>query len=95
MSSRLTDFLAHNTPSCKEVFRLISDSMEQPLSLRKRISLRLHFLICKWCSRYLKQLHFIRNILRRNPEKVGETAPGALSQETKERIKKALRPPAK
>lgn len=95
MRQRVINFLARNTPSCKEVVRLISDSMEQPLSLRRRLSIRLHFLICKWCFRYQKQLRFIRNILSRNPEKVGETAPDALSQETKERIKKALRPPAK
>ncbi len=93
MPNWIINFLARNTPSCKEVIQLISNSMEQPLSLQKRISLQFHFLICKWCSRYQKQLRFIRNILGRNPEKVGENAPGALSQETKERIKQALRPP--
>jgi hypothetical protein len=92
MRQSLINFLARNTPSCKEAVQWVSYSMEQPLSLRKRISLQLHFLICKWCSRYQKQLRFIRNILGRHPEKVGENAPGALSQETKERIKQALRP---
>lgn len=86
------NFLARNTPSCKEVVQLVSNSMEQPLSLRERISLQFHFLICKWCFRYQKQIRFIRNILGRNPEKVGETAPVTLSRETKERIKQTLRP---
>jgi hypothetical protein len=93
MRQWLINFLARNTPSCKEVVQLVSNSMEQPLSLRKWTSLQFHFLICKWCFRYQKQLRFIRNILGRYPERVGENAPGALSEETKERIKKALRLP--
>lgn len=93
MPKWIINFLIRNTPSCKEVVQLVSDSMEKPLSLRRRISIQFHFLICKWCFRYKKQLHFIRNILGGNPEKVGETAPGALSQETKERIKQVLRSP--
>ncbi|MDC4223936.1 MAG: hypothetical protein MPW15_06830 [Candidatus Manganitrophus sp.] len=70
---------------------LISESMEHPLSLRRRASIRLHFLICKWCSRYKKQLRFIHNILGGNPEKVGENTPETLSREAQERIKQALR----
>ncbi|SRR5579884_456699 len=91
MSSWLINFLARNTPSCKEVVQLLSNSMEEPLPLRQRIAVRFHFLICKWCLRYQKQIHFIRNILGGNPEKVGQNAPGALSAETKERLKQALR----
>jgi hypothetical protein len=92
MSSWFKNWLARNTPSCKEIVRMISDSMERPPSLRRRISIELHFLICKWCSRYQKQLRLIRNILGGNPEKVGENAPDALSSEAKERIRRSLRP---
>lgn len=87
----LINFLARNTPSCKEAVQFISNAMEQPLSMEKRISIRLHLLICKWCTRYKKQLHFIQNILGGNPEKVGENTPDALSREAQERIKEALR----
>jgi hypothetical protein len=83
--------LARNTPSCEEVLRLISDSMEQPLPLRRWISIRIHFLICKWCARYQKQLRLIRSLLRRDPEKAGANAPATLSPEAKERIKQSLR----
>lgn len=92
MPQWLINLLARNTPSCKEVIRLISDSMERPLSFRQRLAVRFHFLICKWCTRYQKQVRFIHNILGGRPEKVGETAPGALSAEAQERIKQALRP---
>lgn len=90
MTQWLTRFLARNTPSCKEVTRLISESMEKKPSFRPRVAIRLHFLICKWCARYQKQLLLIRNILRRDPEKFGANAPGALSPEARERMKRAL-----
>lgn len=95
MTRWLTSFLARHTPSCKEIIQLISNSMERPPSLRQRLSIRFHFLICKWCFRYQKQIRFIHNILGGNPEKVGETAPGALPPEAQERIKQALRPKSK
>ncbi|MBI3804412.1 MAG: hypothetical protein HY282_11695 [Nitrospirae bacterium] len=89
----LVQFLARITPPCKEVVQQISESMEHPLSLQQNVRMRLHFLICKWCARYMKQLHFIRSILRRDAERAGQNAPAALSPEAKERIKRSLRPP--
>ena len=95
MPKWLINFLARNTPSCKEVIQLISDSMERPLPFHKRMTVRFHFLICKWCARYRRQLRFIRNILGRNPGKVGQNLPNVLSPEAQERIKQALRPRTK
>lgn len=92
MTRWLTNLLKRRTLSCNEIVQSISNSMERPPSLRQRLSIRLHLLICKWCFRYQKQIRFIHNILGDNPEKVGETAPGALSPEAQERIKQALRP---
>jgi hypothetical protein len=89
----LVGWLIRLTPPCSEVVRLISESMDHPLPLGKRISVRLHFLICKWCERYRQQLLFIRNALRRHPEKLeGQDQPpfAALSPEVRERIKRAL-----
>lgn len=90
MTKWLIGFLARNTPSCKEMTELISESMEKKLSFRRQIGVQLHFLICKWCARYRKQLLFIRNILRRDPEKVGTNAPGGLSPEARDRMKRVL-----
>lgn len=70
---------------------MISNSMEQPLPLRLRVMIRFHLLICIWCVRYQKQIRFIRNILVRNRETVGENTPDSLSPEVKDRIKQALR----
>lgn len=90
MTRWFVTFLVRNTPSCKEMTERISESMERRLSFRQRIGVRLHFLICIWCRRYQKQLLFIRNILRGDPEKIGENLPGGLSPEARRRMKEAL-----
>ncbi len=79
--------------SCREATTLISSGMDRPLPVWKRISLRVHVLICTWCERYGRQLLFIRNAVRRHPDKLeGQDQPAApaLSPEARERIKQAL-----
>ena len=76
-------FFARNTPTCKEVVRMISDSIERQPPVKQRIAVRLHFLICKWCARYKKQLLLIRKLLRGDPNKIEANAPGSLSREAR------------
>ena len=90
MTQRFITFLARKTPSCKEVIRLLSDEMERAPSFRQWMAVRLHFLICKWCARYQKQLLLMRTLLRGDPEKIEANSPGRLSPEAKERMKRAL-----
>lgn len=52
---------------CREVSQLSSQSLDRRLSLVERISMRIHFLYCKWCAWYLKQLRQIRQTAR-DPE---------------------------
>jgi len=82
--------------SCKDATRLISESMDTSLPLGKRIGVRLHLLICKFCARYKRQLLLIRETARRFAapedaprEPLGET----LSEEAKARIRQSLRIP--
>ncbi len=80
--------------SCKDVTQLISESMDHSLPLGKRIGVRLHLLMCKFCARYERQLLLIRETLRRivATEEKSEGPPGeALSEEARERIRKSLR----
>lgn len=82
------------TPPCQEMTRLLSEAMDRPLPLGIRMKMRLHFLICKWCERYKNQLLFLRQALRRNPDKLeGESAESqtSLSSEAKDRLKRTLR----
>lgn len=49
------------TPRCVEMTRLISRSMDARLPIATRLRMRLHYLICVWCARYLKQIQFIHD----------------------------------
>ena len=50
----LVKFIGKRTSKCREVVRILSQSMDSKLSLIMRIKLRLHYLICAWCQRYDK-----------------------------------------
>jgi hypothetical protein len=65
--------------------------MEKELPLITRIKLRIHFLMCSFCERYMKQLKYIRDVSRQFPEKIGEVSDASLFADAKEQIKAALR----
>jgi hypothetical protein len=82
--------------SCKDVTRLLSESMDASLPIGKRIGVRLHLFICKFCLRYKRQLLLIRETARRLA--AIEDTPGLpteelLSEEVKDRIRKSLATP--
>ena len=82
--------------SCKDVTQLLSEAMDRSLPLGKRIGVRFHLLICKFCARYERQLLLIRETVRRlvaTEEKSGEPPGETLSKEAKERIRNSLRNP--
>jgi hypothetical protein len=80
-----------HTPHCTEILRLASQSLEQPLSLRTRLKMRLHFLICVWCERYDQQLNFLHHAGARLDHQ-DETLPGrGLSAEGRLRIIRHLK----
>jgi len=82
--------------SCKDVTRLISESMDHSLPLGKRIGVRLHLLMCKFCARYERQLLLIRETVRSlvaTEDKHGGSPGEPLSEEAKARIRKSLRSP--
>jgi uncharacterized protein (DUF2461 family) len=87
----LVSFIADHTPKCREVVKLLSQSMEVRLPMSTRIKLRFHFLICAWCQRYEKQLRALRKIAASAPEHVDQICPETLSDSSKERLKRALR----
>jgi hypothetical protein len=87
----LVSFIANHSPKCREVVRLLSQSMEVKLPITTRIKLRFHFLICGWCQRYEKQLRALRKIATSLPEHMDDMCPEALPNSSKERLKQALR----
>ena len=87
----LVKFISKRTPKCREVVRLLSQSMDSKVSLTMRIKLRLHYLICAWCQRYEKQLHELRKFASSVPDHVDDFSQDTLSSTAKERMKEALR----
>jgi hypothetical protein len=53
--------------SCREASRLISDGMDRRLSFGERILLGLHVRVCDACSRFTRQLAFLRRALSALP----------------------------
>src|SRR5258707_13545085 len=68
----LVKFIGRHTPKCREVVRILSQSMDSKLSLTMRIKLRIHYLICAWCQRYEKQLHEWRKFASSVPHHVDD-----------------------
>ena len=87
----LVSFIADHTPKCREVVKLLSQSLEVRLPMSTRIKLRFHFLICAWCQRYEKQLRALRKIAASALEHADQICPETLSDSSKERLKRALR----
>jgi hypothetical protein len=82
--------------SCKDVTRLLSESMDHSLPIGKRVGVRLHLLICAFCSRYKRQLLLIRETVRRLSaidDAYGSLAGESLSEKAKERIRISLAAP--
>jgi hypothetical protein len=94
VSGKLTELLAKYGPPCSDVTRLLSESLDRPLSVRERLKVRVHYFICVWCERYGKQLHFLRTAVRSNPERMADQSapePGSLTPAARNRIKERLR----
>ena len=71
---------------------LMSESLERRLGLIERLELKLHLMVCAWCARYLKQIKFLRQLVRqRTFAAATDTAsPVTLSAEARQRIGKAV-----
>jgi anti-sigma factor RsiW len=54
-------------PTCRDVTELATDYQEGTLSLRRRLEVRLHLLMCRFCRRYLAQMRTVADALRRLP----------------------------
>lgn len=79
-------------PTCQDVTRLQSRAMDESLPTYVLLGLRLHLLLCRWCRRYGKQLHFLREALRRPDEpSLLEESRFKLTAAARETIKITLR----
>lgn len=84
--SRCMAWVWRRIPSCAEMARLASQSLEQPAPWRIRFSMRLHVMICAWCRRYQKQLQFIHRFAPGSTEHLDLVPGPSLSDEARQRI---------
>jgi hypothetical protein len=58
-------WLLRSLQPCRTMVPLMSESMDRSLGPWEWLQLRLHLIVCAWCARYLDQLRFIRQLLRK------------------------------
>ena len=90
LKTRWIVWVWNHTPNCAEMSRLASRSLEQPPSLRTRLKMRLHYLICAWCKRYFKQLTFLHEAAPHFDKHPGALPSRGLSAEARQRITQRL-----
>lgn len=88
---QLIVFLARRLPPCNLMVPLMSEARERPLTMREKITLKLHLFTCEACRRYVAQIEKMSQMVKPT---IGETAPAEpsakLSTEARERIRAAL-----
>ena len=85
--NRLVRIFRMLSPNCREAIRLQSDALDHPLPRLQRIGLRIHLALCVWCSRYGKQIKFLRSAAQHcDPHQPKQILP----REARERIKRAI-----
>ena len=78
---------------CREISKLVSESMERDLPLRQRLQVRMHLMMCRMCSGFARQIRSLRRVAREHPERLGPdegSSEAKLSSEARQRIKAAL-----
>ncbi len=75
--------------NCKQASELMSQGMDMNLSLRQRMSLKLHTMMCSGCSNFLSQISFLRKAASQL-DTCGHCESMHLSGEAKKRIHEAL-----
>ena len=90
---QLIFFLARRLPDCKTITPTLGEINDRALSLRERITVKLHLFTCDACRRYSEQVRFLHDALHHREfmiEAAAETSGAALSSEAKDRIRKVL-----
>lgn len=79
---------------CREVSKLVSESMERRLPFRQRMELIMHLFLCRLCAGFARQTRLLRRAARQEPERlIGDASSPevTLTPDARARIKAALR----
>jgi hypothetical protein len=84
--------MSHWMFNCKEVSRRVSESMDHRLPLYQRMLIRMHLMVCKYCSQFRRQVMFLREICRSHQLDEGAMdTTFNLPPDARERIRQALK----
>lgn len=56
--------------NCKQNTELLSQSLDRQITLREKMAMRMHLMMCSGCRNFEKQLAFIRKATRELPRKL-------------------------
>lgn len=88
---QLIVFLARRLPPCSVIVPLASEARERPLTLREKITMKLHLFTCEACRRYVAQIERMSEMLKPKSEEITSAEPEAkLSEDARRRIKAAI-----
>ncbi len=90
-SAQLGSFICWFSPTCLEMTRLLSEEMDHALPWFTRLKMRVHFLVCCYCKRYMENLHYIRKLFRSLAAHLNQFSSAQLPPEAKARIAQTLR----
>jgi hypothetical protein len=60
--------------TCREVTHLVSEGLDRDLGFGERVALRVHFVVCRGCGTFNRQMNFLRDAVKRlgDPEHTAE-----------------------
>ncbi len=76
--------------TCKQASKLVSQSLDRPLSWSERLRLRFHLLICDACNHFNRQLRVLRNAVKRMMQHTEGDSTIQLSLEARDRISREI-----
>lgn len=79
---------------CREVSKLVSESMERKLPFRQRMAVWMHLALCRMCAGFARQMQLLRRAAHEHPERLTREATDSdvtLPAAARERIKATLR----
>lgn len=56
--------------NCKQNTELLSQALDRPITVREKLAIRLHLMMCRGCRNFEKQLIFIRKVSRKMADKL-------------------------
>ena len=55
-------------PACEDISFLVSQSQDRSISFAERMKIRMHLIMCHQCSRFGRQMQFIRAAIQKDKQ---------------------------